>query len=97
MTRVHALLPEAQQERRITVLQITSLPNAEKFLEVVGRSRGNVFLQLPDHTQCDLKRDHTARQIIRAMRPGRDGLCITLSDPRDSFGFMQYMMESARG
>lgn len=77
------------------MFKIMSIPNTDRFFQVVEASRGNVFLQFPDHTRCDLKRDHTARQLIRAMHPGQEGLCISLTNPEDFTGFMRYMMEAA--
>ncbi|MEY8388492.1 hypothetical protein AALC17_14580 [Oscillospiraceae bacterium 38-13] len=67
------------------------IPDAEHFLRVVEHSRGQVLLHLPDGTRCDLKRDHTARQMLRAMRPRQDGLCVSLSDARDAPAFLDYM------
>ena len=53
-----------------------------------------VFLRLPDNSQCDLKRDRTAKQLLQTMRPGREGLCIALSDPQDFPEFFRFMMEA---
>ena len=41
------------------------------------------------------KRDHTARQLLRAMHPGQEGLCIRLTNPSDLSGFVRYMMEAS--
>ena len=78
------------------MFKIMMLPDSENFLNVVERSRGQVLLHLPDNTRCDLKRDNTARQLLRAMRPGQEGLCISLSDARDVPAFLDYMIGSAR-
>ena len=78
------------------MFKIIMLPDADNFLNVVEHSRGQVLLHLPDNTRCDLKRDNTARQLLRAMRPGREGLCISLSDSRDVPAFLDYMIGSAR-
>ncbi len=78
------------------MFKIMMMPDAEDFLNVVEHSRGQVMLHLPDGTRCDLKRDHTARQLLRAMRPSRDGLCVSLSDARDAPAFLDYMIGSAR-
>lgn len=78
------------------MFKIMMLPDADHFLNVVEHSRGQVLLHLPDNTRCDLKRDNTARQLLRAMRPGREGLCISLSDARDVPAFLDYMIGSAR-
>ncbi len=73
------------------MFQIMMLPDAEDFLSVVERSRGQVLLHLPDDSRCDLKRDHTACQLLRVMRPGKEGLSISLSDARDVPAFLDYM------
>ena len=78
------------------MFKIMMLPDSENFLNVVERSRGQVLLHLPDNTRCDLKRDHTARQLLRVMRPSPDGLCISLSDSRDVPALLDYMIGSAR-
>ncbi len=77
------------------MFKIMSIPNTDRFFQVVEASCGNVFLQLPDNTRCDLKRDHTARQLLRAMHPGQEGLCIRLTNPSDLSGFVRYMMEAS--
>lgn len=78
------------------MFKIMMLPDADNFLHVVEQSRGQVLLHLPDNTHCDLKKDNTARQMLRAMRPTREGLCISLSDARDVPAFLDYMIGSAR-
>lgn len=79
------------------MFQIMMLPDTDNFLNVVEHSRGQVLLHLPDNTSCDLKRDNTARQLLRVLRPGREGLCISLSDARDVPAFLDYMIGSTRG
>ena len=79
------------------MFQIMMLPDAEDFLSVVERSRGQVLLHLPDDSRCDLKRDHTARQLLRGMRPRKEGLSISLSDARDVPAFLDYMTGCVRG
>ena len=78
------------------MFKIMMLPDKENFLRVVEHSRGQVLLHLPDDSRCDLKRDHTARQMLRVMRPRQEGLCISLSDARDMPAFLDYMIGSAR-
>lgn len=69
------------------------IPDPEKFLRLVQRSRGNVMLRLPDGGQTDLKESHEAQQLLRMLRPGQAGLRISLSDPEDVPDFLRYMME----
>lgn len=77
------------------MLRFMYIPDMGQFMNLVERSRGKVLLQLPDRTQCDLKSDASARALLRAMVPGRDGLCIRLSDPGDTPAFIRYMYTAA--
>lgn len=77
------------------MFKIMMIPNTEKFLSLVNQSRGDVLLHLPDGGRCSLKQDHTARQILRTMRPGQDGISISFSNRGDIPAFMRYMMEAA--
>lgn len=78
------------------MFKIMMLPDAENFLNVVSNSRGQVLLHLPDDSRCDLKRDNTARQLLRAMQPGPQGLCISLSDSRDVPAFLGFLLGACR-
>lgn len=78
------------------MLKIWTMPNTEKFLSLVQNSCGDVLLHLPDGSQCSLKQDHTAQQMLRVMRPGRDSIAISFSDPDDAPTFLRYLMETAR-
>ena len=72
------------------------MPNAETFLSLVKKSRGDVLLHLPDGSRCSLKQDHTAQQLLQVTQPGRDGISISFSDPGDTPAFFQYLAEMAR-
>ncbi len=74
------------------MLTFKVIPNMERFLSLVAHSRGKVMLYLPDNTRCDLKEDRTARQVMQAMAPGRDGIRISLSDPGDVSAFVNFMI-----
>ena len=63
------------------MFQIMMLPDADNFLKVVEGSYGQVLLHLPDDTRCDLKRDHTARQMLRVMRPTQEGFASASPTP----------------
>ncbi len=49
---------------------------------------------LPDDTLVDLKEDHTAQQLLRAMDLGQNGLRFSLSESSDLPEFIRYMAES---
>lgn len=72
------------------------IPEPERFLRLVEKSRGNVLLRLPDGGQTDLKESREARQLLRMISPGQVRLEISLSDSEDVPAFLQYMMEGGR-
>ena len=76
------------------MLHMMSLPDRERFLNIVHHSRGEVLLRLPDGTDCDLKEDPGARQLLRLLELGPEGLSITLTDSADLPLYLQYMMEA---
>lgn len=78
------------------MFKILFIPNAETFLSLISRSRGDVLLHLPDGSRCSLKRDHTAQQMLQVTQPGRNGISISFSDPGDAPAFFQYLVEMAR-
>ena len=59
------------------MLQIMTLPDRERFLDLVDHSRGSVLLRLPDHTDCDLKTYPVARQMLRMLEPAAEGVTLT--------------------
>ena len=78
------------------MLQMMMLPDRERFLNIVDHSRGGVLLRLPDGTDCDLKADPGARQLLRLMELGEEGLSISLTDPKDLPLYLRYMMEAGQ-
>lgn len=78
------------------MLTFMMIPTPEKFLSLVDRSCGSVFLCLPDGGRCDLKREPLARQLFQALASGRNGVRISLSDPGDTPAFFRYMAGAAR-
>lgn len=79
----------------LTTLTFCTIPNTEKFLKIVSQSCGNVMLHLPDGSLCDLKQSNIAKQFIRMMSIGKDGLRVTLSRDTDVSCFIRYMQEAA--
>lgn len=77
------------------MLTFMMIPNTENFFRIVEESRGEVTLCLPEGGRCDLKRDPAARQLVRTLRPGGEGLRVSLSDRGDTTAFFRYMQEAA--
>lgn len=69
------------------MLNILQIPNAEKFLYMVDQCFGDVMLRLPDGSDCNLKQNRLARQMLRMMQPSRDGISISLSNTADTIKF----------
>lgn len=78
------------------MLKFYMIPDKEKFLRHVQQSTGDVFLNLPDGTQCSLKSDTTAINFLRMMDVGKDGIDLSFAQDTDMPRFMQYMMEAAK-
>lgn len=76
-------------------MKIFSIPDVDRFLNLVGRSQGDVILHLPDGSQVDLKQNHTARQLFQITHPGKSGLHFSLSDSADTLAFIRYMMTAS--
>lgn len=77
------------------MLKVMLIPDVERFLEKVQDCRGDVLLHLPDGSACDLKKDHTAAQMLKMLKNDANELNISLTDPRDYPIFLRYMMCAA--
>ena len=77
------------------MIKIMLISNMEKFFEKVEACRGDVMLNLPDGTECNLKTDHTARQMIQMLHSANEELDLRLTDPRDYAPIMSFMMSAA--
>lgn len=71
------------------------LPDTEGVLSLAQHSRGAVLLHLPDGGVCDLRRDNTARQLLRTLTPERDGLQTGLAGREDVPAFLRCMQGAA--
>lgn len=77
------------------MLKIMLISDMEKFLNKVDECEGEVLLHLPDETVCDLKKDHTAIQMLKMLKLEKGELDLTLTEPRDYAVIMNYMMQAA--
>jgi hypothetical protein len=68
------------------------IPQMERFLLLVGRCRGDVFLHLPNGKRCSLKTDRSAAQILRLLPTASARLTVTLASPDDFPAFLQNMI-----
>ena len=46
-------------------VNIRTIKNTDKFIQMVKNSSGSVFLEMPDETLCDLKQNTAALQMLR--------------------------------
>ena len=77
------------------MIKIMLIPNMEKFFEKVEACQGDVLLNLPDGSQCSLKTDRTAQQIVRMLHSENEALDLRLTDARDYAPIMSFMMSAA--
>ena len=82
----------AEREGSWNMFKIMKMPNADRFIQVVDQSSGQVWLCLSDGVRCDLKQDPAARQLFRMACPGPEGLCLSLSDNRDLSAFVRCLI-----
>ena len=69
--------------------------NMDKFIERVEACQGDVMLNLPDGSECNLKTDNTAQQMLKLLHSENEELDIRLTDPRDYGPIMSFMMSAA--
>lgn len=77
------------------MIKIMLIPNMEKFIERLESCQGDVMLNLPDGSECNLKTDRTAQQIVRMLHSENEALDLRLTDPRDYAPIMSFMMSAA--
>lgn len=83
------------RERMVDMIKIMMISDMEQFLNKVQSCHGDVMLHLPDGTQCNLKSDHIAIQLLKMLHSTNRELDLSLTDARDFPIIMQYMMWSA--
>ncbi len=76
--------------------RIMTFSNMDRFAEIIGRCKGDVYLNLPDHTRCNLKENREALQLLRLLRPAQNGLDVDLANQEDFPLVVRYMMDSAQ-
>ena len=77
------------------MIKIMLISDMDKFIEKVEKCHGDVMLSLPDGSECNLKTDHTARQIVKMLHSENQELDLRLTDPRDCVSIMDFMMRPA--
>ena len=76
-------------------MKIMLIPNMEKFIEKVENCRGDVLLSLPDGSECSLKNDRAAMQIVKMLHSDNEELDLRLTDPEDCAAIINFMMQPA--
>lgn len=77
------------------MMKIMRIPNKEKFIEKIQNCTGDVMLNLPDGSECNLKTDNTACQMLRMFYKDNEELDIRLTEPRDYAVMIDYLMRAA--
>lgn len=76
-------------------LKFYLIPSAEKMLEMVRQSHGQIFMPLPDKTIRDLKLDVSAQQFLEhEVHQGR-AVELHIFDTKDCSEFINFMMGAA--
>lgn len=68
-------------------------PNKEKLVEHITQCQGDVYMNLNDGTSCNLKSDPVALHLLKALDIPKNGIFLSLSDPKDFSSFVRYLME----
>lgn len=77
------------------MIRIMLISDMDKFIEKVQSCQGDVMLNLSDGTECNLKTDNTALQMLKMYHSENEELDIRLTDVRDYPVIMSYMMSAA--
>ncbi len=73
-------------------VNIKKIGKVENFINMIEKCRGQVYLQLPNQTFCDLKQNKEALQMLYMVNPSELWLELFLTDAQDSYDFMSYMI-----
>lgn len=77
------------------MIKIMLISNMDKFIEKIESCKGDVMLNLPDGSECSLKTNRTAQQMLRMLHSDHEELDLRLTDTRDYPIIMNYMMQAA--
>ena len=77
------------------MIKIMLISNMEKFIEKVQSCEGDVMLRLNDGSECNLKTDHTAVQMLKMFYSENEELDLRLTEARDYPAIMSFMMSAA--
>ncbi len=67
-------------------------PNIEKFTSLIEQSCGNVLLRLSDNSLRNLKDNQEAAKFLKQEADRGHGMEIHLTDTKDYFKFVNFMM-----
>ena len=74
--------------------KLMNISNMNRLADIIGRCKGDVFLNLPDATSFNLKQNRDVLQLLRYLQPAQGALELNLSDKTDLPIIIGYMMES---
>lgn len=67
-------------------------PDFEKFTNLVEQSEGNIFLELPDNSLCNLKNNEVSTELLVQVINKGHKITICLTENKDYFRFVSFMM-----
>lgn len=77
------------------MLTFLLIPDNQKFLQLVDKSRGDVLLHLPDGSKHSPKAAGSTLELLDSAKSRKTGMEISLTDLAGMKPFIQYMMEAA--
>lgn len=76
-------------------LRFLLIPNAEKIMDMVRHSRGEIYMSGSAHQAYDLKNNAVAQQFFKQEAAKGHGIDFYLTDENDAAEFISLMMETA--
>ena len=75
------------------MIRLMNIHNVEKFLKLTEETRGDVMIHFNDGTQCSLRDNETAREMLRVLPVHNADIRLSLTDANDLPLVMEFMME----
>lgn len=68
----------------MNTIRILYLPDGTRFKNAINNCKGDVFLEMPDNTYCNLKKDCSLVTFISSMSPQQVDWQLDYPDPDDT-------------
>ncbi|MGN0395421.1 MAG: hypothetical protein ACI4EF_08665 [Coprococcus sp.] len=68
----------------MNTIRILYLPDGTRFKDAINNCKGDVFLEMPDNTLCNLKKELSLMTFISSMKPQHIDLQLEYANPNDT-------------